>query len=64
VVAMSTIVRIPQGDDTLKVELTVKEAMALAGIKFHNNHTIEVSAKKKLNHIIEGHYIEENSTIN
>jgi hypothetical protein len=61
---MNTIVRIPQGDDTLKVELTVKEAMALAGIKFHNNHTIEVSAKKKLNLIIEDHYIEENRTIN
>jgi hypothetical protein len=64
VTAMNTVVRIPQGDDTLKVELTVKEAMALAGIKFHNNHTIEVSAKKKLNHIIEDHYIEENRTIN
>jgi hypothetical protein len=60
VTAMNTVVRIPQGDDTLKVELTVKEAMALAGIKFHNNHTIEVSAKKKLNHIIEDRYIEEN----
>jgi hypothetical protein len=64
VIAVNTIVRIPQGDDTLKVELTVKEVMALAGIKFHNNHTIEVSAKKKLNHIIEDHYIEEHRTIN
>ncbi|MCD9024121.1 hypothetical protein [Cohnella silvisoli] len=61
---MNTSVRIPQGDETVKVELTVKEAMALAGIKFHNNHNIEVSAKKKLNHIIEDHYIEENRPIN
>lgn len=56
---MSTSVRIPQGDDTIKVELTVKEAMALAGANFPNNHNIEVSARKKLNLIIEDHYIEE-----
>jgi hypothetical protein len=61
---MNTSVRIPQGDDTLKVELTVREAMALAGVKFPNNHTIEVSARKKLNHIIEDHYIEENRPVN
>ncbi|WP_342768195.1 hypothetical protein [Cohnella lupini] len=63
-IALNTSVRIPQGDDTVKVELTVKEAMALAGIKFHNNHTIEVSAKKKLNHVIEDHYIEEHRPVN
>jgi hypothetical protein len=61
---MNTSVRIPQGDDTLKVELTVREAMALAGVKFPNNHTIEVSARKKLNHIIEDHYIEESRPVN
>lgn len=53
---MSMVVRIPQGDDTVKVELTLKEVMALAGIKFHNNHTVEVSAKKKLQHALEDHY--------
>lgn len=57
-------VRIPQGDDTIKIELTMKEAMALAGIKFHNNHKIEISAKKKLNHMIEEHYIEERKPVN
>ncbi|MFC5470579.1 hypothetical protein ACFPPD_17950 [Cohnella suwonensis] len=61
---MNANVRIPQGDDTIKVELTLKEAMALAGIKFHNNHNVEVSAKKKLNHLIEDQYIEEHRTIN
>ncbi len=53
---MSTVVRIPHGDDTLKVELTLKEVMALSGIKFHGNHTIEVSAKKKLQEALEDHY--------
>ncbi|WP_373230105.1 hypothetical protein [Cohnella sp.] len=61
---MSAGVRIPQGDDTVKVELTVKEAMALAGAKFPNNHNIEVSARKKLNLIIEDHYIEDHRPVN
>jgi hypothetical protein len=61
---MNTSVRIPQGDDMIKVELTVKEAMALAGVKFPNNHIIEVSARKKLNHIIEDRYIEERRPVN
>ncbi|RKP53883.1 hypothetical protein D7Z26_10830 [Cohnella endophytica] len=61
---MNSTVRIPQGDDTIKIELTMKEAMALAGIKFHNNHDIEVSAKKKLNHLISDHYIEESKPVN
>jgi len=57
---MSMGVRIPQGDDTVKVELTVKEILALAGAKFPNNHSIEISARKKLNNAIEDHYLEEN----
>jgi len=62
---MNTGVRIPQGDDTVKVELTIKEVMALAGIKFHNNHNIEVSAKKKLNIALGDHYeIEESRPVN
>lgn len=56
---METVVRIPQGDDTITVELTVKEAMALAGIKFHHNHKVEVSAKRKLNHAIEDQIADE-----
>jgi hypothetical protein len=62
---LSTIVRIPQGDDTVKVELTLKEVMALAGIKFHNNHNVEVSAKRKLNVALEDHYeIEDHHPLN
>lgn len=53
---MNSVVRIPQGDDTVKVELTLKEVMALTGIKFHNNHDIEISAKKKLNSALQGQY--------
>jgi hypothetical protein len=53
---MNSVVRIPQGDDTVKIELTVKEVMALAGFKFNDNHHIEVSARKKLNHALDGQY--------
>ncbi|MFC4601703.1 hypothetical protein [Cohnella hongkongensis] len=56
---MNTGFRIPQGDDTVKVELTVKEVLALAGAKFPNNPNIEISARKKLNHVIQDRYLEE-----
>lgn len=50
---MSQQTRIPHGDEKVTVELTVKELMALSGIRFHNNHHIEISARKKLNEVIE-----------
>ncbi|SFE43683.1 hypothetical protein SAMN05216378_3109 [Paenibacillus catalpae] len=53
---MSQQTRIPHGDEKVTVELTVKELMALSGIRFHNNHHIEVSARKKLNEVIENTY--------
>ncbi|QHT62730.1 hypothetical protein GXP70_23945 [Paenibacillus lycopersici] len=45
--------KIPQGDEKVTVELTRKELMSLAGIRFHDNHKIEVSARKKLHEILE-----------
>ncbi|MBM7566892.1 hypothetical protein [Paenibacillus sacheonensis] len=50
---MNTQVKIPQGDEKVTVELTRKELMSLAGIRFHGNHNIEVSARKKLHDILE-----------
>ncbi|MGG1314422.1 MULTISPECIES: hypothetical protein [Cohnella] len=62
---MTSNVKIPQGDDTVKVELTVKEVMALTGIKFHNNHSVEVSAKRKLQEALDIQYeIEEAKPLN
>ncbi|SDS16987.1 hypothetical protein SAMN05444162_0885 [Paenibacillaceae bacterium GAS479] len=49
-------VKIPQGDNTVTVELTVKELMALAGIRFHGNHRLEIEARKKLNHVLNETY--------
>jgi hypothetical protein len=50
---MNTNVKIPQGDEKVTIELTRKELMSLAGIRFYGNHTIEVSARKKLHDILE-----------
>ena len=50
---MNTQVKIPQGDEKVMVELTRKELMALAGIRFYGNHNVEVSARKKLNEVLD-----------
>ncbi|GGD48129.1 hypothetical protein [Paenibacillus nasutitermitis] len=57
---MNTQVKIPQGDEKITVQLTRKEMMALAGIRFHGNHNIEVSARKKLNEALVETYESDN----
>ncbi|WP_424767180.1 hypothetical protein [Paenibacillus sp. sgz302251] len=47
-----TTTKIPHGENTITVELTVKELMALTGVRFHNNHSVEISARKKLNEVL------------
>ncbi|QGG55432.1 hypothetical protein GE073_07555 [Paenibacillus sp. B01] len=49
-------VKIPQGDSKVTIELTVKELMALAGIRFHGNHRLEIEARRKLNHVLSETY--------
>lgn len=56
---MSTSAKIPHGDDKVTVELTVKELMALTGVRFHNNHGVEISARKKLNEVLVETYERE-----
>ncbi|GGG77011.1 hypothetical protein [Paenibacillus radicis (ex Gao et al. 2016)] len=50
---MSQTTKIPHGDEKVTVELTVKELMVLSGVRFPNNHLLEVSARKKLNEVLE-----------
>ncbi|URN92767.1 MAG: hypothetical protein NAG76_13015 [Candidatus Pristimantibacillus lignocellulolyticus] len=45
--------KIPQGDEVLTVELTVKELIALTGVRFNDNNSLKVSAHKKLNSALE-----------
>ena len=49
-------VKIPHGDEKVTVQLTVKELMALTGVRFRDNHKIEVAARKKLNEVLEETY--------
>ncbi|WP_197479998.1 hypothetical protein [Paenibacillus swuensis] len=41
------------GNETINVQLTVKEALALTGTRFNHNPEVSVDAKKKLMKSIE-----------
>jgi hypothetical protein len=43
---------VPHGDEKVVVELTVKEALALAGIHFHEEPELLHRARKKLRSIV------------
>ena len=45
--------QIPHGEEIIRVEMTVKEALALTGAKFVQNQKIETDAIKKLKQSIE-----------
>ncbi len=45
---MTTTFSVPQGEEKVTIELTVKEAMALTGVRFNNNPEVLPNAKKKL----------------
>jgi len=53
---MSTVTKIPHGDKKVNVELTIRELMALTGIRFHNNHSVKISARQKLNEVLAETY--------
>jgi hypothetical protein len=44
---MST-VKIPNGEQTIQVELTVKEAIALTGIRFNGAPKLKSEARRKI----------------
>jgi hypothetical protein len=46
-------VGIPHGEEMITVELTVKEAIALTGIKFNEQPELLTGAKKKLKQTVE-----------
>lgn len=45
---MTTPFVIPQGEQTVTVELTVKQAMALSGYRFNGNPQLEAEARRKI----------------
>jgi hypothetical protein len=61
---MSSQVRIPQGDDKITVELTVKEAMALStGVRFNQNRKLKSDAQTKIRLSLEQKLIHDTDKI-
>ncbi|WP_442601400.1 hypothetical protein [Paenibacillus sp. KN14-4R] len=50
---MNSNVQIPQGEHTILVEMTVKEALSLTGVKFHNDRELEHRAVMKVKQSLE-----------
>jgi hypothetical protein len=50
---MDSTLHIPQGEEMITVEMTVKEALALAGAKFPQNHKLETTAIQKVKKSLE-----------
>lgn len=50
---MDSNVFIPDGDDKIMVELTVKEAIALTGVRFNDDPNTVLDARKKLKHSLD-----------
>lgn len=44
---------VPHGEEKIMIELTVKEAIALTGIKFNEQPELLPSARKKLKETVE-----------
>lgn len=50
---MNSELQIEHGEDVIQVEITVKEALALTGAKFPQNHKLETDAVKKVRQTLE-----------
>ncbi|MEX1031498.1 MAG: hypothetical protein WDZ91_15855 [Paenibacillaceae bacterium] len=50
---MNSNVMIPHGEEKITIELSVKEALALSGVKFAHNHELALDARKKVQQSIE-----------
>jgi hypothetical protein len=52
-ITMNSSLHIPQGEEMIQVTMTVKEALALSGANFPENHKLETAAIKKVKQSIE-----------
>jgi len=53
---MQSNVMIPKGEEKITVELSLKEAMALSGVRFNENRELVIDARRKLQQSIEEKY--------
>lgn len=56
---MTTNVLVPQGEERITVELTVKEAMALSGFRFNQNSGQLADAKRKVRSALDSQVMKE-----
>jgi hypothetical protein len=61
---MNSNVSIPNGDQKIKVELTVKELIALTGVRFNEQPDLVLEARKKLKHSLEDSMILDKDNYN
>ncbi len=50
---MENHIQIPQGNEQVAVQLTVKEFLALSGERFNQDHKLLIEARKKLRQQLE-----------
>ncbi|RAU94012.1 hypothetical protein [Paenibacillus sp. YN15] len=56
---MTTHVLVPQGEERITVELTVKEAMALSGFRFNQNSNQLADARRKVRSALDSQVLKE-----
>jgi hypothetical protein len=56
---MDSNIMIPHGEEKITIELSVKEALALSGVKFAHNHELALDARKKVQQSIENKFKNE-----
>ncbi len=59
VIDMAHEVAVPHGEEKIMVELTVKEAIALTGIKFNEQPDLLPNARKKLKETVESKMLKQ-----
>lgn len=61
---MNAAFEIPNGDETITVELTVKEAMALSGgVRFRPESKVAVSARKKVRSVLDRKIMQQHDRV-
>ncbi|RAV21171.1 hypothetical protein [Paenibacillus contaminans] len=60
---MNTQVHIPQDEQMITVKLSIKEAIALSGVRFNQQPSLAVDARKKLRKALEHEMLPESDKI-
>lgn len=56
---MNQAIAVPHGDEKITIELTVKEAIALSGIRFNEQPELVTNARKKLKKSVDSKVLQQ-----